>query len=535
MRYIGTIQNDNGLPPQSEGQSGVSINEHAHSYDPESAAKSLLISGLVYKANDTRLAKQLRAYGQTFTTFDSASQRGMVCASNKAIWVVFEGSDFFSPSDYLTNLHHTHVAHPLSGHVHVGFSNRMWEKITSSSQRNFSRPLRMIDAMHDQLVAYCTMYPQAEIHFVGHSSGGVSSILQAAHLANISPEITRRHACRITTFGQPRVGDGTFMAALHEYFPSYERFVLASDKVPLLPPTYKLPRAQHGYYVHGGTEHVLPAPSRKNTPKLIGSDESDASTPKPLVSIKHGIHGLKSLPRRGYNALRATHGTAAYLTACLAPLNISGAQFAKQVLLSANGDSPDRTFLNYYERDYVLHTLDVMEHLQRINTPACDSEIWLHTHTSLRHLLTENISEEVLAAKLGAITLVLSHALQQTKHGSEDIAQFQDYLDSLYAAAIMSSPVRTRLESIAYSLKPEIKTFNNDIDKKSAETYSDEIYRLLLSEDEMERNTTLSHLLRHVNTLCSHHTRENSNAALTARLAEECLFEFKARSPSLNR
>lgn len=509
------------------------VSRGEHSYDVQWAANAALISGLAYKANDERLAKQLSHFGKVYATFDSKSQRGLVCAGENSIWVVFEGSNFFSTSDYIENLNHTHVPHGLAGHTHNGFTRRMNEEVSGNAMHKFRYPRRMIEAVHEQILHYAAIYPEAKIHFVGHSSGGASTMLQAAYFAQKSPDLARQRVANITTFGQPRVGDKSFVDAFTQIYPTcYERYVLSEDLIPALPPTYKLPYRAEGYYTHGGTEHTL-SPVKLSLPPRPSSHSHTAGISRHLM---HVTNGIKQLPHRGYHMLRGRHGMAAYMEACLRPERISAKQFVKQFLFDKHTALSKDTLLQN-EWDYLIHTVDLVEYLQQKQTSAPLREKLSHMHASFLQLARSEENKKACAITFSGMAAVFSLALQNDAATNDDVAALRDHLDCVYASSAIFNPTETKLEALAYALKPSQVTFQNPDDQATAEIYGQEMRTLLASTTPAEK-TSLQYLLGNIHKLCTNDAHPTPEQLFVAKLSEECINELKMQkrtAPSLSR
>ena len=98
----------------------------------------------------------------------------------------------------------------------------------------------VIEEVSEALLEMKEKHPDASVAVTGHSLGGALASLAATALAD------RGFEPRLTTFGQPRVGDWKFVRYANSKL-DYLRFVHAGDLVPTLPPT------EFGYY-HAGTE-----------------------------------------------------------------------------------------------------------------------------------------------------------------------------------------------------------------------------------------------------------------------------------------
>jgi triacylglycerol lipase len=165
------------------------------------------------------------------------------------LFVVFPGTD--SIADWQTDLRAAKVEHPRGGKVHAGFKSAwksvMWAVTDNLCQRG--------NSVGDVVVC-------------GHSLGGALAVLCAFELIHL-PFIP---SVQCYTFGQPRVGNGSFTryfnANLHD---ETYRIVNEHDPVPYLPPWLM-------GYRHAGTEVFLGKNSITVAPSLWeqGSTTLDA-------------------------------------------------------------------------------------------------------------------------------------------------------------------------------------------------------------------------------------------------------------------
>lgn len=94
------------------------------------------------------------------------------------------------------------------------------------------------------------MHPTYRLELVGHSLGGAVALLAGLefHARGWSP--------RITTFGEPKVGNAAFVQHIDDIFAAnreesdYRRVTHVDDPVPLLPPT------EWGYRPHAGEVYI---------------------------------------------------------------------------------------------------------------------------------------------------------------------------------------------------------------------------------------------------------------------------------------
>lgn len=148
-----------------------------------------------------------------------------IAHSGSAVVIAFRGTE--NIKDWLTNAGFDFQNTP-NGKIHKGFDNALnsvWNQIvqTLKEVHQYGQPLWI----------------------TGHSLGGALAALATARLVlDIDPDIYKSvHG--LYTFGQPRVGDRTFVKTLddeikHRYF----RFVNNNDIVPRVP--VRLNQYQHG-------------------------------------------------------------------------------------------------------------------------------------------------------------------------------------------------------------------------------------------------------------------------------------------------
>lgn len=148
-----------------------------------------------------------------------------IAHSGSAVVIAFRGTEKLK--DWLTNAGFDFQNTP-NGKVHKGFDNALnsvWNQIvhTLKKVQQYGQPLWI----------------------TGHSLGGALAVLAVARLVlDIDPDIYKSvHG--LYTFGQPRVGDRTFVKTLDDQIkPRYFRFVNDNDIVPRVP--IRLNQYQHG-------------------------------------------------------------------------------------------------------------------------------------------------------------------------------------------------------------------------------------------------------------------------------------------------
>jgi triacylglycerol lipase len=157
-------------------------------------------------------------------TFDEKRMYGFAATKADTIVFAFRGTD--QGTDWLVNvdMEHKPVA-SIPGRVHDGF----WKDGLGPLLAGLTETLQ------------AGKYPR--IWITGHSLGGAIAVLFQASLVFQQG----RMVTGIYTFGQPRVGDGTFRDQLDDHSTGqYHRYINHNDLVPLVPPHL------NGYR-HGGS------------------------------------------------------------------------------------------------------------------------------------------------------------------------------------------------------------------------------------------------------------------------------------------
>lgn len=148
-------------------------------------------------------------------------------------------------------------------------------------------------------------YPDYQVTLVGHSLGGA-----VAALAGLEFE-ARGWEPRVTTFGEPRIGNQALMEYIDDRFKlgmevgdnsTYRRVTHVDDPVPLLP------LKEWGYRMHAGEVYISKAelsPSVRDVHHCIGDEDAQCIAGGDLASMaREGdveIEGPKhEVWRRGY-------------------------------------------------------------------------------------------------------------------------------------------------------------------------------------------------------------------------------------------
>lgn len=133
-------------------------------------------------------------------------------------------------------------------------------------------------------------YPKYQLTLVGHSLGGA-----LAALASLEYDY-RGWTPKVTTFGEPRVGNIALMQYFDRVFPTqkrpdtssrYRRVTHAGDPVPLLP------ISEWGYRMHGGEIYISKSdtpPAIEDLRACIGDEDQECSAGRQALVI--GITAL---------------------------------------------------------------------------------------------------------------------------------------------------------------------------------------------------------------------------------------------------
>jgi triacylglycerol lipase len=157
----------------------------------------------------------------TFDFFDNADTQGFVAESGEAIIVAFRGTQPNRPMDWFVDFRATrgHWDHDI-GEVHDGFYGALRKVWGVTLANGEVLPKRLVNRGNKT------------IWITGHSLGGALAELCAAQAMFVSKIPVQG----VYTFGQPRVGNKDFAAAVNEKLGSgIYRFVNDRDIVPRVP------------------------------------------------------------------------------------------------------------------------------------------------------------------------------------------------------------------------------------------------------------------------------------------------------------
>ncbi|MFT3805517.1 lipase family protein [Arenimonas sp.] len=225
----------------------------------ESARNRWLLSEYALLAYDDaqRIGETLRDRSSRLHFLRGAGHKGFAYVADldghDAV-LAFRGTQVFKPgdslskfgevaSDYWTDGRFAKRAAHGGGWMHGGFADSADE---------------LIDALLDtDLLASPRRW-----WIAGHSLGGALALLAASRLR----EEAEQRIAAVLSFGQPKVGDATFVSRLEE-LPVY-RIVHGCDVVPTLPP------AAFGF-AHTSREHVIDAARRADYPRAVFNHIAD--------------------------------------------------------------------------------------------------------------------------------------------------------------------------------------------------------------------------------------------------------------------
>jgi len=193
-------------------------------FEPQAAGFSIRNAYWLGVAADTAYAKRtdieakLASWGFAKIEFVNAGDtEGFLAVDGRCALLVFRGTEATRIKDWFTDLQCGQVDGPR-GEIHRGFRDALelaWPKVTK------------------WLAANAEGLP---LYIAGHSLGGALAVLAAARRRLPAKGKAALPVQGLYTYGQPRVGDGTFVAALDSDFKSrWFRFVNNNDVVPRVP------------------------------------------------------------------------------------------------------------------------------------------------------------------------------------------------------------------------------------------------------------------------------------------------------------
>ena len=200
----------------------MAFEPHATAFSMANAQILAQASAVAYKDSD-KCAKWATVSGFTgaFDFFDNADTQGFVAESGDAIIVAFRGTQPNRPMDWFVDLRATRGKWDHSiGEVHDGFYSAFRKVWGVTLPKGEVLPKRLVSRGNKT------------IWITGHSLGGALAELCAAQAMFVSKIPVQG----VYTFGQPRVGNKDFAAAVNEKLGSgIYRFVNDRDIVPRVP------------------------------------------------------------------------------------------------------------------------------------------------------------------------------------------------------------------------------------------------------------------------------------------------------------
>ena len=194
---------------------------------------------------------------QAFVYTDRAKDAGIVV-------VAFRGTEPFNMQDWSTDVNLSWLGMGAMGHVHIGFLKALGlqEEDGKNVNRAFPKdapagagPLgkafayyKLREVIREQLKEH----PEARLVVTGHSLGGALAAIFPALLALHGETDILARIGTVQTYGQPRVGDDTFVRFFRaevEKAAPFLRIVYRYDIVPRVP--FDIPVLAE--FAHGGT------------------------------------------------------------------------------------------------------------------------------------------------------------------------------------------------------------------------------------------------------------------------------------------
>ncbi len=340
----------------------------------------------------------------------------------------------------------------------------------------------------------CARYPNAKLHLTGHSSGGVAAVLQAAHLAH--EDFIGAVSCvgSITTFGQPRVGNGEFYDAFSQYFgQNYSRYVLAGDPIPSLPPGY------NGAYTHGGAlHHLMPAP---RPDARLRQNIADAQG----VDIRGRMQALNPLTH-----YYKVHSIGNYYRALLAPSGISPKRFIRHLYLDAAASLPansnetasDSARFDNEATLFCSHLADVL-HFNKEHIPATLFEKSISPIIATLNAAAQSDDVTLAETTLASHARSLELALASIHDPTEDIVPLKAFLRDIRFEST-NEPLLSGTAQLIRSLDG-LRNMELAVDvKENIRVFSQRLYHFFSEYQESASSSTeerIGFLAKHVSNL----------------------------------
>ncbi|CAM0957702.1 unnamed protein product [Alopecurus aequalis] len=194
---------------------------------------------------------------QAFVFTDTAKDASVVV-------VAFRGTEPFNMQDWSTDVNLSWLGMGAMGHVHAGFLKGLGlqEEDGKDTNRAFPKDAPNGAAPIGKAIAYYKLrevireqlkkHPAARLVITGHSLGGALAAIFPALLALHKETDILARLSTVQTYGQPRVGDDTFVKYFRaevEKTAAFYRIVYRYDIVPRVP--FDIP--QLAEYAHGGS------------------------------------------------------------------------------------------------------------------------------------------------------------------------------------------------------------------------------------------------------------------------------------------
>jgi pimeloyl-ACP methyl ester carboxylesterase len=186
-------------------------------------------------------------------------------AENASVVVVaFRGTEPFNMQDWSTDVNLSWLGMGAMGHVHTGFLKALGlqEEDGADANRAFPKDAPNGAAPIGKTIAYYKLrevireqlnkHPESRLVVTGHSLGGALAAIFPALLALHKETDILARLGTVQTYGQPRVGDDTFVKFVRsevEKAAPFYRIVYRYDVVPRVP--FDIPLLAE--YAHGGT------------------------------------------------------------------------------------------------------------------------------------------------------------------------------------------------------------------------------------------------------------------------------------------
>lgn len=197
--------------------SNLSIEPNSTQFSLKNAYALALASKLAYESeNQIRDKLTEQGFNTEFINEPTTDTQLFIAHNNNAVIIAFRGTEKFK--DWLTNAG-IDFRVTVHGRVHKGFDQALdsvWNQITGTLER--------------------VQQNAQPLWITGHSLGGALAALAAARFCLDIDQEVYKSVNGLYTFGQPRIGDRSFVKTLDNEIKSrYFRFVNDNDLVPRVP------------------------------------------------------------------------------------------------------------------------------------------------------------------------------------------------------------------------------------------------------------------------------------------------------------